>query len=118
MHRRVASLVVALVSALLLATVPAAVGLVTPDLVLAAEGGASEPPGGASEGDVGAEEPLGLEPAPATASGNPAAVEEYEPNFLWGAAVGLMALVGLTALAVGGLYLLLVLLPRRKRSST
>lgn len=115
MHRKVASLAVVLAAALLLAA-PAALAADPADLVLAVEGGASEPAGGASEGEVGAEEPLGLEPAPPDASGNPAAPEEYEANFLWGAAVGLMAIVTLTALVVGGLYWLLVKLPKRGSS--
>lgn len=54
------------------------------------------------------EEPAGLEPGGANDPDNANAPEEYEPNFLWGAAVGLVVLTvgGLGILA--GLYWLMV----------
>lgn len=54
------------------------------------------------------EEPAGLEPGGANDPDNANAPEDYEPNFLWGAAVGLavLAVGGLGVL--GGLYWLMV----------
>ncbi len=56
----------------------------------------------------------GLQPSEADAEGNPAAPENYESNFLWGAAVGLLVLIVLGAVALGAMYLLLVVRPRRE----
>lgn len=78
-----------------------------PVVVLAAEAGTE----GATEGAE--EQAPGLEPAPADDTENPAAPDDYEANFLWGAAVGLLALMLLGALAVGGLYWLLVVRPKQ-----
>lgn len=60
-----------------------------------------------------AEEPPGPEPSGPNASGNPAAPQDYEANFLWGAATGLLALSVLGLLGLGGLYYALVIRPRR-----
>lgn len=68
-------------------------------LLLATEGGEGEAPG--------------PEPSGPNATGNPSAPENYEPNFLWGAALGLLGLAVLGILGLGGLYLLLVVAPRR-----
>ena len=108
MRRRLSAplMTVALAVALLLpAGAAAAAG--APAVVLAAEAGTE----GATEGAE--EHAPGLEPAPADDTENPAAPDDYEANFLWGAAVGLLALMLLGALAVGGLYWLLVVRPRQ-----
>lgn len=70
-------------------------------LLLATEGGEAELPGPSPEGP--------------DATGNPAAPEPYEPNFLWGATIGLLGLTVLGLLGLGALYFLLVVLPRRFR---
>lgn len=76
-------------------------------IVLAAEGGAGEEPPGP--------EPMGPNENPTK---NPAAPTDYESNFLWGAAVGLLALTVFAILAVGGLYYLLVVRPRQRDESS
>lgn len=86
---------------LLVAAAPAAAQPDSSVLVVAAEGGGEEA------------EPIGPEPMPADATDNPAAPTDYEANFLWGAAVGLLALTVFALLAVGGLYYLLVARPRQ-----
>lgn len=55
-------------------------------------------------------------PAPSApdAADNPAAPPEYEANFLWGAAAGLLVLVLVMVLALGLLYWLLVYRPRQR----
>lgn len=101
MRRRLAGL---LLSALLTLAVvlPAAPALADAGgLVLAAE---------ATDGPA---EPLGPEPREPNNTENPVAPAEYEPNFLWGAAIGLLAIALGTALLIGGLYYLLVLRPRQ-----
>lgn len=67
----------------------------------------------ATEADPDAPAP-GPEPSPANATGNPAAPEDYEAPFLWGASVGLLFLVLLMAVSLGGLYYLLVHRPAQK----
>ncbi len=59
----------------------------------------------------------GLEPMDPDDTENPAAPTDYEANFLWGAAVGLFALILLGALSLAGLYYLLVLRPRQRAAS-
>ena len=79
----------------------------TPVVLLAAE-----------EGGEGEEaEPLGPDPMPADASPNPAAPDDYQANFLWGAAVGLLVLTLFAVLGVAGLYYLLVVRPRQREDS-
>lgn len=70
----------------------------------------------AVESDPDAPAP-GLSPMPADATENPAAPEEYEAPFLWGAAVGLLALTLFLALTLGGLYYLLVHRPAQKKAA-
>ena len=101
--RLVASLTLAVVAALSVAG-PAVAD--TGPVVLAAEGG--------GEG----EEPPGPDPMPADATENPAAPTDYEANFLWGAAVGLLVLTLFAVLGVGGLYYLLVVRPRQREGSS
>lgn len=60
------------------------------------------------------EEAPGPDPSPPDASGNPAAPDDYEANFLWGAAVGLLVLTVVAVVGVGVLYYLLVVRPRRR----
>lgn len=100
-RRLLAPLLSAVVAIAVLAPATAVAAPVPPAAVLAAEGGAE------GEGAPG------LEPAPADDTENPAAPEDYEANFLWGAAVGLLALMILGALALGGLYWLMVVRPKR-----
>lgn len=50
----------------------------------------------------------GLEPAEANDPDNEFAPGNYEGNFLWGGAVGLLFLVGVGFAGAGGLYYLLV----------
>lgn len=64
-------------------------------------------------GEIEAPEPKGP-----NEEGNEFAPVEYEPNFLWGAAIGLFALTAIAFLAVGGLYWLLVKRPRESRQRT
>ena len=90
---------------LLFVAVGPAAGAPTP-VVLAVEGGGEDA------------EPLGPEPMPANATENPAAPTDYESNFLWGAAVGLLVLTVFAVLGVAGLYYLLVVRPRQKQDST
>ena len=54
------------------------------------------------------EEPIGLEPGGANDPENANAPENYEPNFLWGAAVGLTVMVVGGVGLLGGLYWLMV----------
>lgn len=101
MRRRLVGL---LLSALLVCSVlapAAAMAAPAAPVVLAAELEGGEAPG--------------PEPAPANDTENPAAPTDYEANFLWGAAVGLLALMVLGALALVGLYLLLVKRPRAQQ---
>lgn len=72
-------------------------------LVLAAEGHGGDLPG----------------PDPATADDedNEFAPAEYEPNFLWGAAVGFGAIVAGGVLTLGGLYWLMVVRPSQVRAN-
>lgn len=56
-----------------------------------------------AEGDVG-----GLEPGGANDENNANRPEAYEPNFLWGAAVGLAVLTVGGLGVLGGLYYLMV----------
>lgn len=74
------------------------------DPLLATEGGEAELPGPSPEGP--------------DATDNPAAPQPYEPNFLWGATIGLLGLTVLGFLGLGALYLLLVVVPRRLRDQT
>lgn len=60
----------------------------------------------------------GPEPAGPDETDNPAAPADYEANFLWGAAVGLLALMILGALALAGLYWLLVVRPKRSDTAS
>lgn len=71
-------------------------------IVLAVEGEGEEPQG---------PEPMGPNEDPTR---NPAAPTDYEANFLWGAAVGLLALTVFAVAGVGGLYYLLVVRPRQR----
>lgn len=59
-------------------------------------------------------EPPGPEPADPNASGNPAAPRNYDANFLWGAAVGLLVLTVLGIAGLAGLYYLLVVRPGQR----
>lgn len=70
----------------------------------------------ATEGELG---PLpGPTPGDPNASENFGAPTEYEPPFIWKASLGLLALmVGIVG-ALGGLYYLLVLRPRRDASTS
>lgn len=68
----------------------------------------------ATEG-VGSEEP-GLAPAGPNEADNPNRPEDYDPNFLWGAAVGLVVLGVIGIAALGGLYYLMVQRPRASES--
>ena len=81
------------------ADAPADSGIV----LLAAEGGGGELPG--------RQAPDPNDPE------NPNPPEEYEQNFLWGAAVGLTAGVVGLVLLLGGLYYLLVQRPRNKAAA-
>lgn len=78
-------------------------------LVLAAE------EGGGGEGEA----PPGPEPMDPNEdpTKNPAAPVDYEANFLWGAAVGLLVLTLFAVAAVGGLYYLLVVRPRQREDA-
>jgi hypothetical protein len=71
-------------------------------VVLAAEGG----------------EPAGLEPRSADDEENEFAPEPYQENFLWGAAVGLLAIVLAILGGLGGLYWLLVVRPSQQPTRT
>lgn len=106
MRRRLSAPLLAMVVAALclLPTAAIAVPSASP-VVLAAETG---------EGEA----PPGPEPAPADDTENPAAPQDYEANFLWGAAVGLLALMLLGALALAGLYWLQVVRPRKQADAT
>lgn len=102
MRRRLfAPVLSAVVAVLLVVPVTASAADLASTVVLAAEGG------GEHEGAPGPE------PRPADDTENPAAPQDYEANFLWGAAVGLLALTLLGALALAGLYWLLVVRPKR-----
>lgn len=70
----------------------------------------------AVEVEEGGEAP-GPDPAPPDATDNPAAPTDYEANFLWGAAVGLLVLMVLGAVALGGMYYLMVARPRRTETA-
>lgn len=106
MRRRLfAPLLSVVVAVALLVPAAAIAAPSTGSVVLAAEEGA--------EG----EGPPGPEPAPADDTENPAAPPDYEANFLWGAAVGLLALMLLGALALGGLYWLLVVRPKQQQDA-
>jgi hypothetical protein len=100
MRRRLAGLLLSALIALAV-VLPAAPALADAGLVLAAE---------ATDGPA---EPLGPEPKEPNNTDNPVAPAEYEANFLWGAAVGLLALGLGMVLLIGGLYYLLVLRPRQ-----
>lgn len=96
-----------LVAALLL-IVPAVPALAAaPRTVLAVEGTGT---------GIEVEEELLPGPAPMApdAEDNPAAPTEYEANFLWGAAAGLLVLVVVGVLFLGLLYYLLVWRPRQR----
>lgn len=71
----------------------------------------------AEPGGEGGEAP-GPEPAGPNETDNPAAPPDYEANFLWGAAVGLLALMLLGAIALAGLYWLLVVRPKRSDAAS
>lgn len=106
MRRRLLAPLLSVVVALTLCAPAAAVAApASAAVVLAAEGG-----GGGAEG----EHAPGPDPMPADATENPAAPKDYEANFLWGAAVGLLALTLLGALALAGLYWLLVVRPKQQ----
>lgn len=62
------------------------------------------------------EEPAGLEPGGPNEPDNPNRPEDYEPNFLWGAAVGLAVLTVGGLGILGGLYWLMVV--RRDTANT
>lgn len=64
-----------------------------------------------AEGEVG-----GLEPGGPNDEGNANRPEDYEPNFLWGAAVGLAVLTVGSLGVLGGLYYMMVV--RRRDPST
>jgi hypothetical protein len=105
MRRRLAGLLV-LAAALTAFVLPASAAIAAPQqattLLLATEA-------------VGEGEPLpGPEPAGADDEDNAAAPDDYEANFLWGAAVGLLGLMLLGAVALGGLYYLLVARPKQQ----
>lgn len=103
MRRRSVGLLLSVATALLF-VLPATVATAAPApsaIVLAAE-----------TGGEGGQAP-GPEPAGPDDTENPAAPEDYEANFLWGAAVGLLALTILGAVALGGLYYLLVVRPKK-----
>lgn len=107
MRRRLLAPLLSLVVALTLVAPGAALAAPTSSpVVLAAESG--------GEGEQGP----GPEPMPADATENPAAPDDYEANFLWGAAVGLLALMILGAVAVGGLYWLLVVRPKQQDAAS
>lgn len=103
MRRRIFGLLlsVATVVACLLPVVAATAAPGESAVVLAAETGGEEG------------EAPGLDPAGPNETDNPAAPEDYEANFLWGAAVGLLALTILGAVALGGLYYVQVVRPRK-----
>lgn len=63
-------------------------------------------------GEVG-----GLEPGDPNAEDNTYAPSEYEGNFLWGGAVGLLVLLAIGFGAMGGLYYLLVIKANEKKAS-
>lgn len=96
---------------LLLGVMSAAVATAAPPLVLAAEGT-----------DTGAEVEEELEPGPAPmgpdATDNPAAPADYEANFLWGAAAGLLVITLLGAIGLGLLYYLLVWRPKQRSETS
>lgn len=113
MRRRHAGLVLsALIAALLLLPAAAALAVTAAhaDTVVLAVEQAPEEPGA---------EPTqpGLEPGGPDDTENPAAPVEYESNFLWGAAIGLLVLVVLGLGAVGGLYWLLVVRPSQREDA-
>lgn len=68
----------------------------------------------AAEGGHGGELP-GPDPAEADDEANEFAPDDYEANFLWGAAVGFGALVAGGLLTMGGLYWLMVLRPAQAK---
>ncbi|MFP5308251.1 MAG: hypothetical protein ACLGIR_01585 [Actinomycetes bacterium] len=59
-------------------------------------------------------EEIGENPGPDPNLDNDFAPADYEANFLWGAAVGLLVLIFLGAGALGGLYWLLVVRPKQR----
>ncbi len=68
----------------------------------------------AAEGHSG---PLpGPDPLPADDENNQFAPEDYEANFLWGAAVGFGAIVFLSLLALGALWWLMVVRPAQAKA--
>ena len=101
--RLAASLALALMAVFTVAG-PAAAGQAEV-VVLAVEGGEEA-------------EPVGPDPMPPDATDNPAAPGDYEPNFLWGAAVGLFVLTIFAVLGVAGLYYLLVVRAREREDSS
>ncbi len=122
--RRVRGAALAVVSAtatLLVGAVPAAGTTLRP--AAAAAGTAGTGHGDASDAPaagaprirlVTEAEPPGPEPADPNASGNPAAPRNYDANFLWGAAAGLLVRTVLGVAGLAGLYYLLVVRPGRR----
>lgn len=106
MRRRLAGLLV-LAATLTAFVLPASGAIAAPEapaIVLAAE-----------TGGEGGEAP-GPEPMGADETDNPAAPDDYEANFLWGAGVGLLGIMLIGAAALAGLYFLLVVRPQRQNA--
>ncbi len=102
----------------LLPVVPAmllAVLLLVPATATAAP--ASQPEVTVLAAEGGEEGPVGPEPRGANDPDNTFAPDDYEPNFLINAAVGLTVLLILLAVGLGGLYWLLVHRPREASRS-
>lgn len=63
----------------------------------------------------GEQAPQGPEPRGPNATDNPAAPDEYQPDFIWAASVLLLVPTALVVVLGGGLYYLAVRRPRQQR---